>query len=173
MQNEIISIDSLTEELSKYGTVEAIKEGVVFSLLLTGHEMSKMIKFQSIQKLVLDYTQDKYPYVELLQNSDTYFYMILKPNSQDPHEERGVHILKPINSIVSVEKYWRTFENTEEYQLFSEDTKSKCRLGFDFGMFAYYWAKYNIDLFDPHERKLLEKDLNEEVFNIIYNLNTR
>jgi hypothetical protein len=92
MEKALFTIDSLTEKLSEYGTVEAIKEGVVFSLLLTGQEMSKMIKFQSIQKLVLDYTQEKYPYVEILQNSDTYVYMILKSKSQDPHEER-VYIL--------------------------------------------------------------------------------
>lgn len=171
MEKACTPIDFLIKKLSEYGTVEAIKEGVVFSLLLTGQEMSKMTKFQSIQKLVLDYTQEKYPYVEILQNSDTYVYMILKSNSQDPHEERGMHIMKPVNSIVSIEKYWKLFIETETYQSFSREEKQKCRLGYNFGIKALYWTKNEIEKFQSVEKNILLRDLDEELSNIDTHLN--
>lgn len=66
-------------KVSKYGKVEAIKEGIVFTLLLTGSGLMKSSTVSEIGKLAIEYMGDKYPNIEVMSNDENYFLIILKP----------------------------------------------------------------------------------------------
>jgi hypothetical protein len=78
---ELIGIEKLRKDLSEYGVVKVLKEGFVFTLLITGKDMSKYTIVNNIQKLVLDYVGDKYPIIEVLNNSENFLLYILKPKT--------------------------------------------------------------------------------------------
>lgn len=65
-------------QLVKYGTIQLIKEGVVFTLLITGTGLSNWATVNEIMKLVTDYTKDKYPNIEAMRNDDSFYCLILK-----------------------------------------------------------------------------------------------
>lgn len=71
----------LKMQLSKIGTIQSIKQGYVFTLLLTGQKLSSMDTYVQITKLVTEFTKNKYPIVECLHNSDSFFLMVLKPET--------------------------------------------------------------------------------------------
>jgi len=74
-----MNIEQLKIKLVKHGNIEIIKEGFVFTLLMTGPEMSKWNVVADIQKMVLEYASKKYPFIEAMRNTENYFCMILKP----------------------------------------------------------------------------------------------
>lgn len=74
-----MTLDGLKRKLSRYGDIQIIKEGVVFSLLITGTGLSKSNIMKEIPDLVLGYAGDKYPFIEAMRNEETFFCLILKP----------------------------------------------------------------------------------------------
>jgi hypothetical protein len=71
-------MDKLIQKLAKYGSIQIIKEGVVFTLLMTGTGLANAKTVNAIQMAVLSHAGNKYPYIEAMKNSDTYFCLILK-----------------------------------------------------------------------------------------------
>lgn len=71
----------LIRSLSKYGDVQMVKAGYVFTLLLTGTGLSKMETWLKIQQLCTDFCGDKYPVIEVLKTEDTFFLAVLKPKT--------------------------------------------------------------------------------------------
>lgn len=74
-----MTLNRLKQKLTKYGNIQIVKEGFVFSLLITGAGLSKSTVVAEIQNLVLSYAGDKYPMIEAMRNDDTFFCLILKP----------------------------------------------------------------------------------------------
>lgn len=72
-----MSLLNLKQKLSKYGTPQIVKEGVVFTVLITGKDLSNFEKWSNIQKLVIDYAGKKYPKIEAFVNEETFFCLIL------------------------------------------------------------------------------------------------
>lgn len=74
-----MTLENLKMKLCKYGTPQIVKEGIVFSVLLTGTGLSKSTTVMKLQQLILEYVKEKYPIIEAFRNDDTFFCMILKP----------------------------------------------------------------------------------------------
>lgn len=70
-------MEKLKKRLSKYGTVEVIKEGVVFTLLITGKGLSKWDTVLAIQTEVIEYTCNTYPFIEATKNTDEFYFIVL------------------------------------------------------------------------------------------------
>jgi hypothetical protein len=73
-----MNTDKLHKRLGKFGSVEMLKAGTVFTLLITGTNLSNMIKVLEIKAMVTDFLGDNYPVVECLKNDDTFFLMVLR-----------------------------------------------------------------------------------------------
>ena len=76
---KVMTIDQLKMNLSQKWTVQLCKEGVVFTLLITGKGLSNFNTFNEILGIVTEATKIKYPNVEAIKNDDTFFCIILKP----------------------------------------------------------------------------------------------
>ena len=74
-------MDELILKLSKYG-FPTVKEGIVFTVFIRGKELSKFNNVNDIQSIVLEYTKDKFPFLELYINDNNFLLMILKPNNE-------------------------------------------------------------------------------------------
>ncbi len=74
-----MTLDKLKTNLCKHGMLEICKEGLVFTVLLTGTNLSKSEVVMKIQKDVLEYAGAKYPVIEAMRNDNTFFCLILKP----------------------------------------------------------------------------------------------
>jgi len=74
-----MKLDDLQKKLFDFGNVETLKEGIVFTLLITGENLSHWNTISKIHDLVLDYVGDKYPNIEVAKNDKTFFLLILKP----------------------------------------------------------------------------------------------
>lgn len=70
---------NLQDELSKLGHILTLKEGVVFTLLMTGKGINKASMFLKVQGLVNDDASEKYPLIEAMNTTDEIFFIILKP----------------------------------------------------------------------------------------------
>lgn len=76
-----MTLDELKKVLSAFAHIQIIKEGYVFTVLMTGKGLSNSQRVMSIQKHIMNYTADKYPLIEAIRNDDTFFCLILKPKS--------------------------------------------------------------------------------------------
>lgn len=63
----------------KYGTLQVCKEDFVFTVFITGSDLSNWKIVNDIQKDILDYVGKKYTKIEVLKNDSDFFLMILKP----------------------------------------------------------------------------------------------
>ena len=70
------------ESYSKDLKVNVINENRVFTLLITGKGLLKMSTVNFITESTTEYTKDKYPYVDVMNNSDHYLCMVLTPNKK-------------------------------------------------------------------------------------------
>lgn len=73
-----MTIEGLKLKLCKFGTPQIVKEGVVFSVLITGSGLSNWTTVSKIQDLILEYAKDKFPFIEAMKNDDGFFCLILK-----------------------------------------------------------------------------------------------
>jgi predicted YcjX-like family ATPase len=71
-------MEELKVKLSEFGNIEVIKEGIVFTLLLTGNGLSKSGVVTKIQTLVLEAVADRFPIIEAMKNTNNFFLLILK-----------------------------------------------------------------------------------------------
>lgn len=76
-----MNIEKLKEKLCKYGKPFIVKEGVVFTILLKGSNLSKWENVNEIQKLVLDYAGEKFPIIEVMANDNEVFCLVLRPSA--------------------------------------------------------------------------------------------
>lgn len=67
----------LIKELSKFGTVDAIKLGKSFTLLMSGPNCSKYKTFQAILEIVTQKVGVAYPTIEVMHNTDTMLLIVL------------------------------------------------------------------------------------------------
>ena len=72
-----MNLENLKKELSKVGTIQAIKEGVVFTLLMKGSGLSNYKIVSEITMAVLDSIGDKYPNIEVMKNDDDFLLLVL------------------------------------------------------------------------------------------------
>jgi hypothetical protein len=73
-----MNLEKLKNQLSKFGTIEAIKEGVVFTLLMKGCGMASHNVVSGITMDVLDSVGDKYPNIEVMKNDDDFLLLVLR-----------------------------------------------------------------------------------------------
>lgn len=73
-----MNLTQLARKLSKFGMIEILREGEVFILLISGEKLTSMDTFMGIQKLITDYTKDKFPFVEAMTNTDYLYCVVLK-----------------------------------------------------------------------------------------------
>lgn len=74
-----MTLEDLKMKLCDFGNPQIVKEGVVFSVLLTGKGLSKSRTVMKLQDLILDYAKEKFPLLEAMRNDDEFFCLILKP----------------------------------------------------------------------------------------------
>jgi len=67
----------LHEQLSKLGTVEVLKKGNVFTLLMTGEGFYNWTKVDAVNMLVVSSVGMEYPVIEVLKNEDNWLLLIL------------------------------------------------------------------------------------------------
>ena len=77
-----MKLEKLKQELCKYGHLQIIKEGYVFTVLITkmASSLSNYKNVAEIQKAIINYTSEKYPIIELLVNDDNFFLVVLHPS---------------------------------------------------------------------------------------------
>jgi hypothetical protein len=73
-----MTIKQLKIKLSKKGTIQLCKEGVVFTLLLTGTGLSNWNTVNEIMGDVIATVGTKYPNIEAMRNDDNFYCLILK-----------------------------------------------------------------------------------------------
>lgn len=76
-----MNLDKLKRNLSKHGTVEVIKAGTVFTLLMTGNRLNDFDTIIAIQSELKDAISAEYPVLEAVKNGDGFYLMITKPAS--------------------------------------------------------------------------------------------
>lgn len=76
------NIESLKMKLCKYGTPQIVKEGVVFTVLITGAGLTSSKSVMDLQELILSCAGDKFPIIEAFKNDENFFCLILKPKLQ-------------------------------------------------------------------------------------------
>ena len=77
-----MNLEGLKKKISKYGTLEVIKEGYVFTVLMTGSDFTKWNVVSEIQGAVIEYVGAKYPIIEVLKNEEDFFCLILRPENK-------------------------------------------------------------------------------------------
>ena len=73
-----MDIEQLKKQLSKFGTIEVIKAGVVFTLLMKGKDLANSNTVSKINMDVIEAVGDKYPKIEAMKNDDDFFLIVLK-----------------------------------------------------------------------------------------------
>ena len=68
----------LIEQLSLYGEVQAIKEGSVFTLLMTGKKVDELQTFTTISNLINHYAAKMYPLVEYMKVDKELILVVMK-----------------------------------------------------------------------------------------------
>lgn len=68
----------LLNKLNRFGSVEMLKEGVVFTMLITGTNLTSFDSYNSILQAVTEHTKDKFPLIECLKNEKNFFLIVLK-----------------------------------------------------------------------------------------------
>ncbi len=71
----------LLSNLSRYGLVQICKADYVFTLLITGENLSRGSVYSEITTAVLNFVGDRYPIVETVRNDENFFCLVLKPRS--------------------------------------------------------------------------------------------
>jgi hypothetical protein len=74
-----MNLEKLKEMLSKYGNIEIIKDGYVFTLLMSGTELSNWNVVSAIQSLTLEYAGDKFPKIECMKNEKEFLCLVMRP----------------------------------------------------------------------------------------------
>lgn len=75
-------MEKLRLKLLEFGNPVVLKEGFVFTVLITGQNLSKWKNVEEIQRMIIEYAAEKYPLIEVLVNDDSFFCMVLKPKQQ-------------------------------------------------------------------------------------------
>lgn len=73
-----MTLENLKLKLSQNYTIQICKEGVVFTLLLTGTGLSNWNKVNQIMQDVTEYTKEKFPNIEAMRNDETFCCIVLK-----------------------------------------------------------------------------------------------
>lgn len=71
--------EQLFEALDGFGDIEVFSEKSVLTLFITGHTLNKGIVSLGIGKIISDYAGSRYPNIECVKNTDSYFLIVLKP----------------------------------------------------------------------------------------------
>lgn len=74
-----MTLEDLKMKLCEFGNPQIVKEGIVFSVLITGKGLSKSITVIKLQDLILSYAKQKFPFIEAMRNDEDFFCLILKP----------------------------------------------------------------------------------------------
>lgn len=75
-----MTIEEFKTKLCDFGSPQIVKKGIVFTVLITGKDLSKSTTVVALQSLIIKYAAKEYPIIEVLKNDDTFFCMILKTN---------------------------------------------------------------------------------------------
>ncbi len=74
-----MTLDKLKTNLSKRGTIQICNEGLVFTLLMTGKNLSDWQTVSAIQMDLLEYAGYKYPVIETMKNDKEFLCIVLRP----------------------------------------------------------------------------------------------
>jgi hypothetical protein len=69
--------------LTKFGDIQVFNENLVFTVLITGTDLTNMLRQLDIQDILVRYAADRYPIIEVMKNEDNYFLAVLKPDPED------------------------------------------------------------------------------------------
>lgn len=73
-----MDINSLTEQLSEFGTVQAIKADAVFTLFMTGYGFENWGKAIQIQTCILKAAAKFYPNIEIIKTEPEFYLIVMK-----------------------------------------------------------------------------------------------
>lgn len=73
---EVIDCNKLHKDLSKFGNVEVINVGIVFTVLITGTDLTHSV--WNVIGIIKNWQKGKFPMVEILWNTDNFILVILK-----------------------------------------------------------------------------------------------
>ena len=74
-----MTINILKNELSDFGQILSLKEGIVFTVFMRGNNLSKSNILTKVQGLILEYAGEKYPLIEVFVNDNDFLLAVLKP----------------------------------------------------------------------------------------------
>lgn len=74
-----MTLENLKIKLCRYGNLQILKEGVVFSVLITGKGMTNSDSVIKIKELIMSYVGEKFPIIEAMRNEEDFLCLILKP----------------------------------------------------------------------------------------------
>ncbi|TPG44350.1 hypothetical protein [Flavobacterium pectinovorum] len=73
---EKIDCNKLYQDLSKFGNVEVMNAGIVFTVLITGTDLTHSVF--NVIGIINNWQKGKFPMVEILRNTDNFILVILK-----------------------------------------------------------------------------------------------
>ena len=73
-----MTLHELKLKLSAIARIEILCEKLVFTLLLTGDNLTNMKVNNEVLGLVTEYTKERYPVIETMKNGKTFFCIVLK-----------------------------------------------------------------------------------------------
>lgn len=73
---EIIDCNKLYQDLSKFGNVEVLNVGIVFTVLITGTDLTYSV--WNVIRIINNWQKGKFTMVEILRNNDNFILVVLK-----------------------------------------------------------------------------------------------
>jgi len=68
-----MTLDALKLKLCKFGNPQVVKRGLVFTVFLTGENLTKWETVDKISRLSLECAGEKYPTIEVIKNEENFF----------------------------------------------------------------------------------------------------
>lgn len=72
-------MEEIAKELSKYGKIEVLKVGYVFTLIMTGKNIESFKVVEGIQSIINKHIVSDFPIVEVYKNEENFLLIVLKP----------------------------------------------------------------------------------------------
>lgn len=76
-------MQDLRDKLYKYGIPVVVKKGYVLTVFISGTGLSNYNTVLNIQEAIIKRAGKQFPVVEVMQNDENYFLMILKPQPNE------------------------------------------------------------------------------------------
>lgn len=78
-----MTLEQLKIKLSKYATIQICSQQTVFTLLMTGENLTSMVVVSAIQNALLEYAESNYPILECMRNDESFLCIVLAPEKDE------------------------------------------------------------------------------------------